>query len=909
MIQVVEPPLSPRRAVEKQKYYTLGHQKRKQNPNVDFSTVNKGTYANLKSRGALMQVLFNQGPSDKINTTEERGSAGGSQAQVEALKHALESFSVPAELSWKWGGGGRSEAMEKSWTDIVPSHESMTKKQRHQQEALWELLHTELVYINQLTIIIKLILGALDYVHQEGFLNEITSAQLFCHLPSILQAHQLFWQDVLYPMLLSTRLTGHPFDPLMLKSGFLRFSKRFTAYSDYCWMQEKNMEFTRTQLETNLHFSVFLQWVESHPYCGRMRMGDMQAKPHQRITKYPLLLKAILKSTQDSQTQSALNCMHDSVSQFLESINNYLQIRDDRFALVALSQRIEGYEMVGLNEEIDNYIQESCRFDLTSAVRGTGPNVVRKLILGETLKVRGSKDSKLEVVMLLFTDVLLLTKSHKKSEKQKVVRPPLSLERVRCVPLKDGFSFLLVEMSDLGCAVSVYSVTAPSPESCTAWISFIRQAQETLETLRNTEEILQEESKSISSEKPPDFKRTKENRLDDGHLLQTNKEELNSEAAQNHEESLESESELMEESDVSGSQRLERRVTWNHVPKSRKNSSDTSQNDFSSLTKYVPEEPVDGSLLCKSPLSPVTDLWNDSWFFQDSDETTAPSEPQAFSRAVRSSRLPRKRPMSAQPFGSNQSTMRTSSRNGFSTSRSNRTSSTSSDCDVPHSHGRFSDSSSKLQDAVVLKLGSLKQNGRGFWNDLTETTSPDPQTPSNTELLKETKTQINGSVSNAHTASLSMLSPSTGQGFDPDLSLSPLQGSLMRALKREKKRELLKQKQEPVQTPVIVHPIPSPSLTDTEQESEGEEMELFTARRIFFSDIEMEISVDDTEIEDVERPDTPVGVNVDWPSWYNNEDETLEYLESDERSVDWFEHTLTGVELQQASHEGEYSEV
>lgn len=51
------------------------------------------------------------------------------------------------------------------------------------------------------------------------------------------------------------------------------------------------------------------QWVETHPQSQRMRLGDMQAKPHQRITKYPLLLKAVLKSTKEPQVQHALRAM------------------------------------------------------------------------------------------------------------------------------------------------------------------------------------------------------------------------------------------------------------------------------------------------------------------------------------------------------------------------------------------------------------------------------------------------------------------------------------------------------------------------------------------------------------------------------------------------------------------------
>lgn len=38
----------------------------------------------------------------------------------------------------------------------------MSKMQRHQQEALWEFVHTELTYINKLIIIKDVILHSLD---------------------------------------------------------------------------------------------------------------------------------------------------------------------------------------------------------------------------------------------------------------------------------------------------------------------------------------------------------------------------------------------------------------------------------------------------------------------------------------------------------------------------------------------------------------------------------------------------------------------------------------------------------------------------------------------------------------------------------------------------------------------------
>lgn len=42
-----------------------------------------------------------------------------------------------------------------------------------------------------------------------------------------------------------------------------------------------------------------------------------------------------------------------SVNSFLESINDYLRVKDEELALIISAQRVEGYEVEGINEEID----------------------------------------------------------------------------------------------------------------------------------------------------------------------------------------------------------------------------------------------------------------------------------------------------------------------------------------------------------------------------------------------------------------------------------------------------------------------------------------------------------------------------------------------------------------------------
>ncbi|TSK34821.1 Pleckstrin homology domain-containing family G member 6 [Bagarius yarrelli] len=574
-----------------------------------------------------------------------------------------------------------------------------------------------------------------------------------------------------------------------------QFADRFSAYFDYCWEEERNVDFTRRQLEVYPHFSIFVKWVESHPLCGRMRLNDMQAKPHQRITKYPLLLKAIQKATQDPSTQQTLNRMINSVSQFLDSINEYLNFKDDELALFVLSQKIEGYELQGMSEEIE----------------------------------------KLEVVVLLFTDVLLLTKTQKKSDKQKVVRPPLSLERILCAELKDGYSFVLMEVSDLGCPVSVYNVSTPSQESCAAWITTIHQAQEALRSLRKMEtfeaeepcdQILEDSDQfpplSIlninDTGKPSKFQRNFASLRFTAIQLEKEKENLhnqnvysdflstpmqNGDTKFNNEHNITQETKKSERgtnghcenSHILNNPTIERRVTWNHKVQSQKYSSDFLQQDFLETNESTGPHHLlvgglrenklstSGQFLLADKLEPTEskndvtqqqsqkpDLRQDSWSHQSSDENESLSESSTFTRILNSPRLRRKRPMNSQPSAAPQ-------RPG-EISADALLSNFVSDSNVDHSVRRPSNTSIKSQDHLVLKMSSVKQNRGVFWNVPYERPSE-----SESELPKETHNQ--------NFLKIPKIKNQRSESMH-ELQSSPLQGLLNRAKERDRERGIAK---------------------------------------------------------------------------------------------------------------------
>lgn len=49
--------------------------------------------------------------------------------------------------------------LEDSWRELTDGHEKLTRRQCHQQEAVWELLHTEVSYIRKLRVITNVSVG------------------------------------------------------------------------------------------------------------------------------------------------------------------------------------------------------------------------------------------------------------------------------------------------------------------------------------------------------------------------------------------------------------------------------------------------------------------------------------------------------------------------------------------------------------------------------------------------------------------------------------------------------------------------------------------------------------------------------------------------------------------------------
>lgn len=435
------------------------------------------------------------------------GSFGKEVDRLEQLQSKLHSYTlfglpkVPRQLSFhkdSWEEEEEEEVsnlvLEDSWQMLLDNSETLTRRQFHQQEAIWELLHTEATYIKKLRVITDLFLCGLLNLQESGLLTEVEPAKLFSNIQEIVRLHTSLWNQVMVPALEKARQARALLDPTDLHHGFRTFGARFQPYIHYCMEEESCMEHMRMLLRDNELFRTYITWAETHKQCNRLKLADMLAKPHQRLTKYPLLLKSVLKKTDEPSVRDVVSSMVATVEGFINSVDSQMQQRQEQQKLATISGRIDSYEAVeGSSEEVEKILKEYNRFDLMAPMRGISPEETRQLHLEGALRMKEGKDSRMEVYCFLFTDQLLITKPVKRLEKVKIIRQPLLIHNVVCKELKDPGSFILIYLNEFKSAVAAYTFQANSATQGRSWIDAICNVQNQLQRLR-TAEVLRQQS-------------------------------------------------------------------------------------------------------------------------------------------------------------------------------------------------------------------------------------------------------------------------------------------------------------------------------------------------------------------------------------------------------------------------------
>lgn len=167
-------------------------------------------------------------------------------------------------------------------SSLEPQERLRLKLFKDRKNALDELLNTEKSYILDLE---QIVLGYMELIKQEDIPKPQTlvgkELMVFGNLPQIYEWHKNTFQPEMEKYIDS---------PQKLGAIFSRFEKRFYMYVKYCENKPKSEDKTYE----NLDYFEQLREILDH----KLQLADMLIKPVQRIMKYELLLKAIMKYTE-----------------------------------------------------------------------------------------------------------------------------------------------------------------------------------------------------------------------------------------------------------------------------------------------------------------------------------------------------------------------------------------------------------------------------------------------------------------------------------------------------------------------------------------------------------------------------------------------------------------------------------
>ncbi|XP_064461240.1 pleckstrin homology domain-containing family G member 5-like isoform X2 [Ornithodoros turicata] len=443
------------------------------------SASQEGTWKAAKSRPTLGKrtgILLNAARMEKVSQDKE---------DMRLLTELLNSYdqngipNLQGLLTFGTSSNEEKFKLEDNWRVIAENADSYPKRVRNQQDAIWELISTEVSYIRTLKVITELFLSCLCNLQTEGILQDIDTEQMFSNITEVYHVNHNFWDTCLMPTLASARHHRGLLDPILLRDGFLQFESSFQPYMKYCLEQSTCLQYVKEKrIESDL-FKTYVAWCEARKDCERLRFTDLLVKPMQRLTKYSLLLKAIHKKTDDEDAKHALIEMNDCVGNFVCAVDGKLRQRHELERLKSIISRIESYDPFDIsNDEVEKALKGHCDLDLTCPMPGCGNQQSRQLLFetsGIKMKDAGSS-SKVDVHCFLFTDMLLICKSlSKKGDRVKVIRQPFMVERLVIHELRDGSGLIVVYLNDFGVVSSYFLLYTNDTRN---FVDQIKRAQE-----------------------------------------------------------------------------------------------------------------------------------------------------------------------------------------------------------------------------------------------------------------------------------------------------------------------------------------------------------------------------------------------------------------------------------------------
>lgn len=479
---------------------------------------------------------------------EEESSSGGAGSPKSICGATSSSTAAASSIAPPDGAGGLSvpgEADRGSPTgDALQSqflrtiNQTIQKNEAKKKEALWELFQSECNFLEDHLMVLKnVFMEPLKKIQVEGYAMFAEPEVLFGNLDELCCVTYAFCREFI-----NFILASHNSGEFSTTDVLIRLFKKSTkaaalrqAYHRYTLNYINALNYLET-LRRQVEFNEFEKWCARDPRCKKLQLTDLLVSPVQHIMRVPLILKDIEMRTEDMEER-------DCITAILETEENSLRELDDKMKwlknferLLEIQRNIVWPPVSELDSKL--YIPEFLKVPLSKQpCERLIVSPRRQIILEGPLQMLDTSKSGFEVYVVLFDDMILITRKKKGLSKKKsslnldtkpsqdkknnaiqdgvkyiVYKQPLSLDRIciHDVSAQEGAAhnlknvFVFVCLNRFQQIITVHTLQASNESTKLTWLTKLRDTVDRWKrTLQNTVFRNQRIQANSSAQPPP----------------------------------------------------------------------------------------------------------------------------------------------------------------------------------------------------------------------------------------------------------------------------------------------------------------------------------------------------------------------------------------------------------------------
>jgi len=286
---------------------------------------------------------------------------------------------------------------------------NLDESEKAKQAIIQEMISTERDYVQDLDLVVSLYITPLRV---KNILSDLYIGIIFSNWELLANVNQQLLRDLERGMRQS-HITQNVGKIFLVMADYLKM------YKVYCASHTNSVTTLEQLISSYPKFKAFVQDVEADPRSRGLTLNSFLIKPVQRICKYPLLLRELLKITNQNHSDytSLVNAI-DKIDTVVDVINEGKRMFEAQHKVLYVQENVDGISSLLLPS--------------------------RFLVREGILSITQSDVPTTQYYAFLFNDLLVLTKKRKDKifsssfSKSFKLQDQIGLEGARIIPIDDG---------------------------------------------------------------------------------------------------------------------------------------------------------------------------------------------------------------------------------------------------------------------------------------------------------------------------------------------------------------------------------------------------------------------------------------------------------------------------------------